>query len=120
MKAIRILIYSILLSCFLFGFKNKPQDDIFYSDLRPNKELRKGIVYKDTVKFVSYEAIGDYARITVSMNDQECYLLNDSEDSTLVEGDSIVIEWDVVTNNALEDPNHTWLDLHLIELKKLK
>lgn len=94
--------------------------NLFTSDLRINENLEQGIVYSDTVKFVTFDTPGDYDRITVSKNGKECFLLNSIDNDTLLEGDSIIIKWNIVSNHALEDTSNVWLELHLIQLEKLK
>lgn len=100
---------------------NKISNKLSQLQLNDKNTFKENVIYSDTVTFIGYEDIGDYSRLVVEKDKIEYYFLYDpSPNEDIITGDKILINWCVVENHAIEDPENTYLDILIKSFDKLK
>jgi hypothetical protein len=97
-----------------------PVPDAFKSILRPNANLKPGVVYTDTVTYVGFDDTRDNGAVRVEKNKDTVDLICDDEPSGFRPGDLLEIRWKLDSIRDAGDPDYLSFRECLITAKPLQ
>ena len=122
----RVVAILSLLALSIGSYGQNWTDDIFYSDIRPNEELRLHTRYTDILEYVDFDDNYDDFFISIRKGDKifGTLICNDihqiASDLNLNRGDIVEMEWMIDSLRPEGDKELLWFKEHVIKIAKIR